>query len=613
MSDRGEDRYTYAPGTELPGTPYRVERHIGVGGMGSVYAVRHTFLDRLEALKTIHPELVERKDIAKRMRHEAQVVGKLRHPNIVQVTGGGIIEDEYRLPYFAMEMLRGKNLRDVMKRNTLADVASIYSIATEVLSALAEAHARGVIHRDVKPENIFLHFEPTRSAGPTITTKLLDFGVMALLGGRQSMAFRGTYRYAAPEQLRGEQVSPQTDIYAMALVIYEMLAHRGPFDDERDWRALVKAHMEREAPPITKFVRSPAALEQLLARALSKNPAERPATAMAFAQELFILKQMHENRPVALANDTEESWLTTVASPSERSMPASPESAKEDIRATRKEGARARSAAEPAREPDTTREDLLPAGMIPQGGTLEDAEVPTVSGATPRSRMPAAFAKTHLDRAAVTRTADPVAEIAPKNDTEPIPPVRSSDTVPGTWRSADLEAFLMEESAGPDVGAPSATPPPVARSRHYVDTLVTPAPRRRTPGRTGLALAAAAAMIIAAGFVWKVAMTKPAATHAESAPPPAPTQAAAPPPEQMITAPGVPEPAPVLSIAAPTASIAPPRKPTPATRPAPARPSAPPLPAAAQSSATAPPPVPTAATIPAAPTGDPDLKRTFVH
>jgi serine/threonine protein kinase len=312
MSGSGSDeRYTYAPGALLPGTPYKVLRALGAGGMGVVYAVEHTFLKRKEALKTIHPELIDRRDIAERMAREASVVGNLKHPNIVQVTGGGIIDDQWKLPYFAMEMLRGKNLRQVLGKRTLTDFASVYNIAYEVLSALAEAHAHGVVHRDVKPENIFLHFDSTRSAGPQVTAKLLDFGVMAVLGGRQSMSFRGTYKYAAPEQLRGDKVGPQSDIYAMALVVYEMIAGRGPFDDIRDVRGLVKAHMETEAPSISQFARVHASVDDLLARALAKDPAKRPPTAMSFALDLRPLKRAPD-APTVLASNTEESLLTTV-------------------------------------------------------------------------------------------------------------------------------------------------------------------------------------------------------------------------------------------------------------------------------------------------------------
>ena len=498
-----DDRHTYAPGALLPGTPYKIERRLGAGGMGVVYMVRHTFLNRLEALKTIHPELVDRRDIAERMQKEAEVVAKLRHPNIVQVTGGGIIEDEWRLPYFAMELLRGKNLRQVLKKRTLADVASIYSVATEVLGALAEAHAHRVVHRDVKPENIFLQLDATRSAGPKITTKLLDFGIVAVLGGRQSMSFRGTYKYASPEQLRGEKVSQQTDIYSMGLVLYEMIAGRGPFED-RDVKELVKAHLEREAPRLSTFVEVPRAIDDLLARVLEKDPVKRPATAMVFAQELFVLKQLSENRPIVLAARTEETLLTTIAEQTGDHR---------DPQGTSNEPTKPDA---PARTPvvsseeDETSEGPIPYALLLQGGTLENAEPPSAKS-TRGSPFPLAFEKTDLDRRAVTRTADPAPVAAPRYGTEPITPPES-DPRYSDQRYVDLETFLAEEGENSDAwraqgSSPlqrdlTGTPPPVSRLRSFSDPNATPARMAATKGRVLRGIFVGAVLLVAGALGW---------------------------------------------------------------------------------------------------------------
>src|SRR5262249_29713950 len=150
-----------------------------------------------------------------------------------------------------------------------------------------------------KPENIFLHNDASRTSGPRVSTKLLDFGIMAVLGGRQSRQFRGTVKYASPEQLPGDPVSPQTALYRAPLAVYEMMAGRGPFDDIRDWRELTKAHLQKEPPLLSKFVPVPGALDRLLAGALAKHPKRRPESALAFMQQLYVLKEVAANRPLA--------------------------------------------------------------------------------------------------------------------------------------------------------------------------------------------------------------------------------------------------------------------------------------------------------------------------
>ncbi len=618
------DRYTYAPGALLPGTPYKIERRLGAGGMGVVYVVRHTFLNRLEALKTIHPELVDRRDIAERMQKEAEIVGNLRHPNIVQVTGGGIIQDEWRLPYFAMEMLRGKNLREVLKKKTLTDIASICSVATDVLSALAEAHAHRIVHRDVKPENIFLQLDSTRSAGPKITPKLLDFGIVAVIGGRQTLGFRGTYKYAAPEQLRGEKVSPQTDIYAMGLVIFEMIAGRGPFDEERDMRAIAKAQLEREAPRLSSLVPVPPAVDQLLARALAKDPAKRPATAMAFAQELFILKQVSENHPIALASRTEETLLTTVAehTAEQRDAQGTP------IDKTKRE-AGLRAPAEVVREEeDKTVEGPLPFGMLAQGGTLENAESLSVSKPSGGSYVPLAFEKTDIDRRMVTRTAEPIPFGVPRHGTEPIPPPTSAPP-DSTRRYVDLEAFLADESesASPSHMARSnpsrrdSTPPPVSRLRSRSGTSEAPLAGGAPKRRVGRWLVASAATIIGGLLVWVLtgAMPKSPSSASSRVATAASAQASShdPIPQEQPVTPSVSAPVvgPIASVST-TASqpggvvTAPIARPT---RPAPRPFSKPnPLPTPTADSPAA--PLATASPSPArAPTDVSELQRTITH
>src|SRR5580692_9518402 len=197
------DERTYQPGELVPGTVYRVVRRIGAGGMGTVYDVEDTTIGKRYVLKTLHPQLGSREDLARRMKNEARTLARLNHSNIVEVFTAGVTSDDLRLPYYVMERLNGQSLRVVLEKKGQLERQHAYHIGIDLLDALDHAHDKGVIHRDVKPDNIFLHRTP---AGVTVT-KLLDFGIVSLLddGTRETAGrFLGTLRYASPEQLRGE-------------------------------------------------------------------------------------------------------------------------------------------------------------------------------------------------------------------------------------------------------------------------------------------------------------------------------------------------------------------------------------------------------------------------
>src|SRR5580704_13067768 len=207
------DERTYPPGTQVPGTVYGVRRLIGAGGMGTVYDVEDTTIGKRFVLKTLHPQLGAREDLARRMQNEARTLARLNHPNIVEVFTAGVTADDLRLPYYVMERLNGQSLRVVLEKKGRLDLAHAYHIAIDLLDALDHAHDKGVVHRDVKPDNIFLH---RPMAGVTVT-KLLDFGIVSMLdaaSGETAGRFLGTLRYAAPEQLRGEKPTPKTDVYS---------------------------------------------------------------------------------------------------------------------------------------------------------------------------------------------------------------------------------------------------------------------------------------------------------------------------------------------------------------------------------------------------------------
>ncbi|WP_437778019.1 serine/threonine-protein kinase [Sorangium sp. So ce1097] len=263
-------------GESLPGTPYVVLRLLGQGGMGEVYEVEHRELGRRFAVKVLHRSHAGRLDLSARMRAEARSIARLRHRNLPEVfdlgaTAGG-------RTYFAMELLEGRDLRTELARLGVVAVPTALGLVLQALSALSLAHAAGIVHRDLKLENLFLCDDGT--------LKVLDFGVAKLLHAGASLtapdALIGTPRTMAPEQCAALPIDPRADIYAMGLVLYELVAGRGPFDELRGRRdALRHAHCEREPPPPSRLAPQPIppAVERLILRAIAKAPEHRFQTA----------------------------------------------------------------------------------------------------------------------------------------------------------------------------------------------------------------------------------------------------------------------------------------------------------------------------------------------
>jgi serine/threonine-protein kinase len=293
----------YAQGELIPGTVYQVIRRLGAGGMGTVYDVEDTTIGKRYVLKTLHAQLGAREDLARRTQNEARTLARLQHPNIVEVITAGVTGDDLRLPYYVMERLSGQSLRVVLQKKGALDLVHAIHIAIDLLDALDHAHEKSVIHRDVKPDNIFLH---RTNAGITVT-KLLDFGIVSLLdsGPRETAGrFLGTLQYASPEQLRGETPTPKMDIYCAGLVLFELIAGKGPFDKEQDAQAIAYAHLHQPAPRISTLGPVPAELDGLLAAALAKSPDARPRDAFSFASSLRNLKRAlaPERAPDATGN-----------------------------------------------------------------------------------------------------------------------------------------------------------------------------------------------------------------------------------------------------------------------------------------------------------------------
>jgi eukaryotic-like serine/threonine-protein kinase len=272
MSLQGADR--------VLGERYRLIREIARGGMASVWEAQDGLLDRHVAVKLLHAQLAADPEFLERFRREARAAARLSHPNIVSIYDVG--EDaETRTPYIVMELVEGGNLKDRIRRAAPLADDEIRAIGAAIASTLQYAHQRGLIHRDVKPQNVLL--------GEDGRPRLTDFGIaqaLASSGLTRTGAVMGSVHYLAPELARGRPATPQSDVYGLGAVLYEMATGRVPFEGETDL-ATALAHVEETpiAPGVLNKRLAPD-LERTILRALSKSPDQRFKTADEMAAEL---------------------------------------------------------------------------------------------------------------------------------------------------------------------------------------------------------------------------------------------------------------------------------------------------------------------------------------
>lgn len=266
---------------------FRIEEVVGRGGMGTVYRARQTTIGRDVAIKILHPELVQNPDAVRRFQREAKVSASLDHPNVVRVFLFGQLPDGSL--YLVMEYLRGRSLLDVLRMNGVVHPTRALHVATQVCDGVGEAHRHGVVHRDVKPENVLL---VPRGHDPDFV-KVLDFGIARFLGGEQTVATQsglifGTARYISPEGAYGEPTDARSDVYSIAVLTYQLLCGETPFDAVSPVGLLMK-HIHEPAPDLRSKhfgQHVPAEVAEVVMRALAKNPEARPADANALAAEL---------------------------------------------------------------------------------------------------------------------------------------------------------------------------------------------------------------------------------------------------------------------------------------------------------------------------------------
>ncbi len=430
---------------------YEVVRVLGEGGMGTVYEVRHAALGRAFALKALRREVAQDGGLTRRFIHEAKAAAAIGHPNIVAVTDfGELVEGPAGAgggppaPYFVMELLKGTSLASLLAVDGRLDPRRAAHIVGQCASALAAAHEAGVIHRDIKPDNVFL----VAGAGRPDFVKLLDFGVAKIAGaGRLTRhgTVYGTPHYMSPEQAAGQEVDGRTDVYALGVLLYECLAGRVPFEADTYMGVLTK-HLFATPEPIERLVpdsTSLGALGQVAARCLAKDPGDRYASMTELGRAIELAVEEPEEAAILSLRVGRPARSLRLREPS-RPLPS-----------RRREASRADEAhgLTPA-----LRERLVSVGF----GALLAITAAGLTGVMLR-------ASSHGPRVATDATAAPVASAAPSASTAPSVAIAAATSAP--------TAVVLAE------GAPAAS---VASAAAAARSGAGPVPRpRRAPERGG--------------------------------------------------------------------------------------------------------------------------------
>ncbi|NPV58886.1 MAG: Stk1 family PASTA domain-containing Ser/Thr kinase [Actinobacteria bacterium] len=297
---------------------YRIKEKLGSGGMADVYLADDLLLGREVAVKVLHAQYAADPVFIQRFRHEAQAAANLNHPNIVNIYDWG---NEGELYYIVMEYVEGRDLKEILRSEGRLLPERAAEIAAEISAALQFAHRHNLVHRDIKPHNIFI-----TDLG---RVKVMDFGIAREGNGggmTQTGMVMGTPQYISPEQAQGLAVDGRSDIYSLGVVLYEMLTGRVPFDDPNPVTVTYRQVREDPIPPSVIDPEIPAALEAVVMKAMAKNPANRFQTAQEMKADLLrFLEGMPVSAtpvlpgrtaaaaPVPAADDGRPRWLWAVA------------------------------------------------------------------------------------------------------------------------------------------------------------------------------------------------------------------------------------------------------------------------------------------------------------
>ena len=270
---------------------YEIVARVGVGGMGEVYEGRHPLIGKRVAVKVLLPSLSNEAELVERFLAEARAVNEIRHRGIVDIFSFGQLPEGSR--YFVMEFLEGEAFDKIIKKRSPLPMGEVLGWADEMLDALEAAHSAGIIHRDIKPSNLFL--VNTGRGRPYV--KLLDFGIAKLgaINGEATPQTRasvilGTPDYISPEQARGKHISPQTDLYALGCVLFEMLTGERVFRGENTLQTMWMHVEDKPAVPSSIRPDIPPELDELILWALEKESTNRPPSAAEMRERLLVIK-----------------------------------------------------------------------------------------------------------------------------------------------------------------------------------------------------------------------------------------------------------------------------------------------------------------------------------
>jgi serine/threonine-protein kinase len=359
------------PGATFAG--HRIEGIAGRGGMGTVYRATHLALDHVVALKVISPRLAADDAFRERFRSESRIAVSLRHPNVVPIHHAG---EEDGLLFVTMDLVDGPDLRGMLIAGGTLPPDRAIAIIEQVASALDVAHSRGLVHRDIKPGNILVE----RDSGDR--AYLTDFGLAKRFDQgtdagalTRTGAFVGTLDYVAPEQIRGDRVDARTDVYALGCVMYEAIAGKAPFADREENVAKIYAHLQDEPPWLPGDGGTAGSLDEVVARALAKEPGDRYPSAGDLARAAAAATEGQE-----VLRSAERSVATGKAAPEtgEPAAPQIPDTVSSEV------------ATEPEPEPAATEPFAVAAATTAaHPGPTERVAVPTAAtSATPDSSPP---------------------------------------------------------------------------------------------------------------------------------------------------------------------------------------------------------------------------------
>ncbi|MBI5487788.1 MAG: serine/threonine protein kinase [Deltaproteobacteria bacterium] len=285
-------------GTTLGGK-YRLIRQIGAGGMGRVFEAVHEQTERTVAIKLLSPEAAQHADTRVRFDREARAAGRIGHDNICEVIDVGFGEND--VPYIVMPLLRGSSLGNVIRREGRLSLRRAVDVSAQILAALGAAHTAGVVHRDLKPDNVFL----VRMGDREDFVKVLDFGISKIIGDQrpdatltQTGTILGTPYYMSPEQARGmKDLDARVDVYAMGAILYQMLTGKPPFDGDSYNQLLGSILLDDFPRPTALRPDVPPALEELILRATEKDREKRPRDASEMREALLVVVTGTSLRP----------------------------------------------------------------------------------------------------------------------------------------------------------------------------------------------------------------------------------------------------------------------------------------------------------------------------